>query len=153
MILTWWQNISFFAVLLVILSKIALRWIFWDLSAMCSNPRSSYSQEFHKTSVFHLCWSIFCNKVVGKGCNLIDKESPIQVLLDTQNFWKHLFYRIAQDEWFWKYLRHLWKIDSKHLHLFPKVFPNYKMYKITKTTLKSAKNSSLLVYWSRSKVG
>ena len=39
--------------------------------------KCSTKQMFFK--ILHLCWSIFCNKLVGQACNLIEKEIPVQV--------------------------------------------------------------------------
>ena len=32
--------------------------------------------------ISHLCWSLFCTKVAGQTCNVIEKETPVQMVSD-----------------------------------------------------------------------
>ena len=52
------------------------------------------------SNISHLRWSLFCNKVVGQACNLIEKVTPIKVFSCEfhEIFKKNIFDRIPQDE-------------------------------------------------------
>ena len=94
---------SFLAVLFDILSKIVFDWIFKDPRKTYSKPRSTYSQVFYKIvplKVSPLCWSLFCNKVVGQACNLIEKKNKTLVQVFS---WE--FHKIFKNIYFMEYFR------------------------------------------------
>ena len=141
MVLNWFP---FFAVLLDILSKIVFRLIlgeeretFWNVFKTQKQAFIGVLQNRWLLNISHLCRSLFYNKVVGQAWNLIEKETPVQVFSCE-------FHDIFKNIYFTEQLRtndseNIYVICRKSSTFTKQVFPNYKMYKMNKMTLKPGK--------------